>query len=139
MGRLSERFGELRVAPLYRTEPVSSIPQPDFVNTVVVGRTREPAAELHAFARGLESALGRRERERDGPREIDLDLLFVGDEVRTDPQLVLPHPRLRSRRFVLAPLADLLPDHPLPPDGATPLQLLAGLPSRPWVQRLAAD
>jgi 2-amino-4-hydroxy-6-hydroxymethyldihydropteridine diphosphokinase len=134
--RLGERFGALTVAPLYRTEPVSRIPQGDFLNTVAVGRTDESAEVLHAFARRLERELGRRERPRDAPREIDLDLLFVGAEQRDSPELVLPHPRLRERRFVLTPLAEVLPDYPLPPDGATPRQLLARLPAGARVERL---
>jgi 2-amino-4-hydroxy-6-hydroxymethyldihydropteridine diphosphokinase len=130
------RFGPLRVAPLYRTEPVSPIPQPEYLNTVAIGVTAERPEELHRFARALERRLGRRRRAAGGPREIDLDLLFVGDLVRIGPRLLLPHPRLRERRFVLAPLADLVPDLPLPPDGETPRALLAALPPTPWVERL---
>jgi len=73
---------------------------------------------------------------RDAPRTIDLDLLVVGAELRSGPGLVLPHPRLRERRFALAPLAELAPDLALPPDGATVATLLARLPERPWVERI---
>jgi 7,8-dihydro-6-hydroxymethylpterin-pyrophosphokinase len=57
--------------------------------------------------------------------------------VRASPRLTLPHPRLRARRFVLAPLADVAPDLPLPPDGETAARLLARLPAGPRVERLA--
>jgi 2-amino-4-hydroxy-6-hydroxymethyldihydropteridine diphosphokinase len=134
--RLAARFGPLTIAPLYRTAPVSPIPQPEFLNTVAVGRTNEPPESLLVFARDLERELGRVERHRDAPREIDIDLLLVGSEQRASPTLVLPHPRLRERRFVLAPLADVAPDLPLPPDGATPARLLASLPPGPAVERL---
>jgi 2-amino-4-hydroxy-6-hydroxymethyldihydropteridine diphosphokinase len=104
---------------------------------VALGATAEAPEALLDFALDLEAALGRERSAPEAPRTIDLDLLFVGDEVRSGPRLQLPHPRLRNRRFVLAPLADLAPELSLPPDGATPRQLLAGLPERPWVRRLA--
>jgi 2-amino-4-hydroxy-6-hydroxymethyldihydropteridine diphosphokinase len=106
---------------------------------VALGRTAEPPETLLRFARSVERELGRRARARDAPREIDIDLLFVGDAERRTPELTLPHPRLRERRFVLAPLAELAPALPLPPDGATPRALLAALPARgAAVERLAA-
>jgi 2-amino-4-hydroxy-6-hydroxymethyldihydropteridine diphosphokinase len=133
---LAERVGPLAVAPLYLSEPVSEIPQPDFLNTVAVASTALPARELLALAREVERQLGRRRREKNAAREIDVDLLFAGEERIAEPGLSLPHPRLRERRFVLAPLADLLPDLALPPDGATPRALLARLPARPWARRV---
>jgi 2-amino-4-hydroxy-6-hydroxymethyldihydropteridine diphosphokinase len=146
---LERRFGPLRVAPVYRTEPVSPIPQPDFLNTVALGESAETPEALLAFALELERRHGRerpdarsaggtaRSDTRDAPRPLDVDLLFVGDERRDGPELVLPHPRLRQRRFVLQPLADLDPDLELPPDGATVGALLAALPASPRVARLA--
>jgi 2-amino-4-hydroxy-6-hydroxymethyldihydropteridine diphosphokinase len=146
---LERRFGPLRVAPFYRTEPVSPIAQPDYVNTVALGASAEPPEALLAFALELERRFGRerpvarsaggavRPGSRDAPRTLDVDLLFVGDERRAGPELELPHPRLRQRRFVLQPLADLDPDLALPPDGATVGSLLAALPGSPRVERLA--
>ncbi len=133
---LSERLGRLEIAPLYLSEPVSDIPQPDFVNTVALVTSALPARELLVVAREVELRLGRLRRERNAAREIDVDLLFAGDERIASAELELPHPRLRERRFVLAPLADLVPDLALPPDDATPRELLARLPERPWVRRL---
>jgi 7,8-dihydro-6-hydroxymethylpterin-pyrophosphokinase len=103
---------------------------------VALATTPLAARELLALAREVERALGRRHRERNAAREIDVDLLFAGGERLVDEELELPHPRLRERRFVLAPLADLAPDLPLPPDGATVSALLARLPERPWARRL---
>jgi len=134
--RLSRHFGPLRVAPLYRTEPVSAIPQSPFLNTVAVGATDRTPEALLAAASEIELALGRRRARRGAPRTIDVDLLFVGSELRSGPELELPHPRLRDRRFVMAPLADLIPSFPLPPDGRPVRELLAELPDRPWVVRL---
>jgi len=125
------------VAPLYRTEPISPIPQPHYLNTVALGASAEPPEALLAFALELERRHGRAREARDAPRPLDVDLLFVGDERRDGPELVLPHPRLRQRRFVLQPLADLDPDLELPPDGATVGALLAALPDSPRVERLA--
>jgi 2-amino-4-hydroxy-6-hydroxymethyldihydropteridine diphosphokinase len=137
LARLARRLGPLEVAPIYRTEPVSPIPQPDFLNTVALGVSAASAEELLACALAVEAELGRhRDGRRDAPRTIDIDLLFAGEERRPGPGLELPHPRLRERRFVLAPLADLAPDLPLPPDRATPRELLARLPERPWARRL---
>src|SRR5690606_5239132 len=97
-----------------------------------LGRGAHPPEDLLAGAMEVEAELGRKRGGRGEPRTIDVDLLFVGDLERSSPGLVLPHPRMRERRFVLAPLADLAPDQPLPPDGATPRSLLAALAERPW-------
>ena len=103
---------------------------------MALGFGRQSPEQLLDLALAIERALGRRRGERDGPRTIDIDLLLVGSERRTGPPLELPHPRLRERRFVLAPLAELAPDLALPPDGASAAELLARLPHRPWVERL---
>lgn len=112
------------------------MPQPPYLNTVAVAYGAFEPEELLAGALAVEAELGRRRDGRGAPRTIDIDLLVVGDLVRSAPELTLPHPRLRERRFVLAPLADLLPDLPIPPDGATPRGLLVGLAPRPWAVRL---
>jgi 2-amino-4-hydroxy-6-hydroxymethyldihydropteridine diphosphokinase len=115
---------------------VSPLPQPDYLNTVAMGTTAETPEALLGFAAELERDAGRvRDGRRDAPRPLDVDLLFVGDERRAGPALELPHPRLRLRRFVLQPLADLAPELALPPDGATVAALLAALPPGPRVER----
>jgi len=114
------------------------VPQPAYLNTVALGHGVVAPEILLAGALAVENELGRRRNGRGEPRTIDVDLLFVGELVRASIGLDLPHPRMRERRFVLAPLADLAPDLPLPPDGATPRALLAGLPERPWAVRLGA-
>lgn len=136
--RLDAAVGPLRFGSLYRSEPLSAIPQPPFLNAVALGRGRQTPESLLELALAVELELGRRRSERDGPRTIDIDLLLVGSERRAGPRLELPHPRLRDRRFVLAPLAELAPDLELPPDRATIADLLARLPARPWVERLGS-
>jgi 2-amino-4-hydroxy-6-hydroxymethyldihydropteridine diphosphokinase len=106
------------VSPLYRTRPVGGVEQPDFLNAVAalaVPAGRDPEAGAVALLLALkqvEAAFGRQPRERWGPRELDLDLLLFGDhriERRANPWLVVPHPEMANRLFVLAPLADLAP------------------------------
>jgi len=80
-----------------------------------------------ALAKRIEALAGRRPGPRGADRPLDIDLLFHGASRRDGAELTLPHPALRRRRFVLAPLADLAPDLPLPPDGATARELLARL------------
>ena len=129
--QLAASLGPLRAASLYRTRPVSTvsspISQPDFLNTAALVHTALPADGVLALAKALELAAGRRRGPRFGPRPLDIDLLLYGDRRADDPELALPHPRLRERRFVLAPLAEIAPDLPVPPDGATVRELLARL------------
>jgi 2-amino-4-hydroxy-6-hydroxymethyldihydropteridine diphosphokinase len=108
------------VSPAYVTSPVGVTDQPDFLNAVVaMDTTAGPDPETGALAllaalKGLEQAFGRQQRERWGPREIDLDLLIFGrhelNVERPDGRwLQVPHPQAHERLFVLAPLADLAP------------------------------
>jgi 2-amino-4-hydroxy-6-hydroxymethyldihydropteridine diphosphokinase len=102
-------------SPLYASRPLGNIAQPDFVNAVVGVLTRLDADALLNELWGVETALGRpRLRERWGPRIIDLDLLSYGRERRPQGALVLPHPGIVERNFVLYPLADIAPDLDLP-------------------------
>jgi len=113
-----DRVSDLRVvgvSPVYETAPAGVLEQPDFLNAVVEVRSHlEPRTLLREMQR-IEDRLGRTRTERWGPRTIDLDLLFHGDAVLDEEDLVLPHPRLHERAFVLVPLCDLAPDlvHPL--------------------------
>ncbi len=132
VGRLRRLFGPLKVAPLYRTAPVSPIPQAYFFNTVtlaILPPDHDPdPREILMQIKALERHTGRLDGPRDRPRTLDVDLLLCGDPV-CSTELILPHPRMRDRRFVLAPLNDLAPDLRLPPDGARVNDLLAALGS----------
>lgn len=125
-----------RAASLYATRPLSDIPQPDFLNTVILGSTALAPLELLHFCSELERLAGRRRGPRNGPRVLDIDLLLFGDECFAVPGLEIPHPRMRQRRFVLEPLAELAPDLRLPPDGLTVAQLLAVVGQQDQVTRL---
>ena len=136
--RLEEVLGPLRVASLYRTAAVSPVPQPDYLNTAVLANASLEPGELLALAKALEMAAGRRRGERFGPRPLDIDLLLYGDLQSSAPELTLPHPRLRERRFVLEPLAEIAPDLQIPPDNAKVSALLARLQPEPLVLRVGS-
>ena len=104
-----------QMATIYDTEPVGP-PQPDYLNTVVsIATTLEPRPLLDRL-KAIERDLGRTpSAARWGPRVIDLDLLLYDDRIVHEPDLVIPHPRMHERRFVLQPLAQLAPNlvHPV--------------------------
>ena len=79
------------------------------------------------LAKSLEWMAGRRLGPRNGPRPLDVDLLVFGDRSIQRPELVVPHPRLRQRNFVLSPLAEISPEMQIPPDGTTAAALLRAL------------
>lgn len=99
------------VSPVYETEPVGGPGgQPPYLNLVVELWTARSARALLGVAHGLEAGAGRERRERWGPRTLDVDVLWVDGEAVDEPDLVVPHPRMGERRFVLAPLGDLAPE-----------------------------
>lgn len=122
---------------VYETEPVGCEPGTmPFLNAAVeIGWSDSPAPEsLLEQLRGIERTLGRPARyPKNAPRVIDLDLVYFGDVVLKTVVLTLPHPRLRERRFVLAPLADIRPGLILPGEKFSVAQLLARLPDEPRV------
>lgn len=109
---LAERAGRVvAVSPVYETEPVGGPPQGDYLNAVVAVDTVLGARDLLMAAKDLEREAGRDPAgERWGPRPLDIDVLLVGDERCNEPDLVVPHPRIHQRAFVLAPLADIARD-----------------------------
>lgn len=124
------------VSSAYLTEPVGEVlDQPDFLNAAARVRTAlEPEALLDA-CKAVEAERGRSfEAPRHSPRPLDVDLLLLGDLELETPRLTLPHPEVRSRRFVLAPLLELDPDLTLP-DGTRLADALAALPEGERVDR----
>jgi 2-amino-4-hydroxy-6-hydroxymethyldihydropteridine diphosphokinase len=108
---------------------VGGPPQPDFLNAVATGRTRLAPLELLRLLKRLEAEAERLPSGKtNGPRPLDLDLLLYGGRRIDLPELVVPHPRLTQRRFVLAPLADLAPDLVVPGTGRTVAFLLEAAP-----------
>ncbi len=124
---------ELRgVSKLRETDPVGRVDQPRFLNGACqLETTIAPRTLLDALL-AIETGLGRIRGERWGPRTIDLDLLLFGTQVIDEPGLVVPHPRLAERAFVLEPLLDLEPDLTLP-DGRSVKELFLATKMRPDV------
>lgn len=110
-------------ASLYLTEPVGNTQQPFFLNTVVEIDTSLSPEELLTFSLDVENRMGRIRQERWGPRIIDIDLLCYHDRISHTEQLILPHPRLQERRFVLIPLCEIAPEMKMD-RGTTVRQLL---------------
>jgi 2-amino-4-hydroxy-6-hydroxymethyldihydropteridine diphosphokinase len=117
-----------RFASLFETEPVG-VPdlQPPFLNGGAVGETELAAPELLRALHAIERDRGRERPYSKAPRTLDLDLILYGGEVVDEPELVLPHPRFRTRRFVLEPLQEIAPDLVDPVTGKTVRELFLGL------------
>ncbi len=98
------------VSPVYSTEPVGGPEQPDYLNAVVAIETDLSPQEVLALANEIENK-GQRERTVHwGPRTLDVDVLLYGDLTVSEPDLVIPHPRMWERSFVVMPLFDIAPD-----------------------------
>lgn len=99
----------VRASKIYRTEPWGDVEQDWFANACIAVATELPAEALLERCLGVENAMKRVRKERWGPRIIDVDVLIYRNEASMDPHLMLPHPRIMQRAFVLVPLADIAP------------------------------
>ena len=142
--------GACDVSPLYNTPAFPAGAGPDFVNGAIRCETTRPAAEILAVLHEIEAAAGRTREVRWGQRTLDLDLIACGDQILPDAagfelwrqlpldeqakqaptQLILPHPRLQDRSFVLIPLADVAPDWVHPVLGRTVVQMRDARPAQ---------
>ncbi|VTZ24805.1 2-amino-4-hydroxy-6-hydroxymethyldihydropteridinepyrophosphokinase [Methylocella tundrae] len=111
LARLQERGALVvtAVSSIYRTAPWGYLDQEDFANACALATTTLQPGELLAEVKAVETELGRKDGVRWGPRLIDIDVLFYGDQVFDSPELVLPHKDLFNRAFVLVPLAEIAP------------------------------
>jgi 2-amino-4-hydroxy-6-hydroxymethyldihydropteridine diphosphokinase len=129
IARAAELIGAVRVSTVIETEPWGYGDQPMFLNAVAELETQLTPRQLLDHLLDVERRLGReRIGPQWGPRTIDLDLLLYGDQTIDEPGLVVPHPRLAMREFVLRPLAELVPSLKIPGIG-TVQDTLAGLSS----------
>lgn len=118
----------LRSSSTQETEPVGGPSQEKYLNAVWEIETLLSPKELKEKLRAIEEKLGRKRSFPNAPREIDLDILFYGEEVVEEEQLKIPHPRLHERRFVLQPLAELAPQKIHPTLKVSVKELLRRLP-----------
>ena len=117
-----------RVSSIYETPPWGVVEQPKYLNQVVRVTTTLPPLDLLRFLKETERNTGRTEGVRYGPRVLDLDILFYGQEVLALDTLQIPHPRIAERAFVLVPMNEIAPDWVHPQNGLTIAELLTACP-----------
>jgi 2-amino-4-hydroxy-6-hydroxymethyldihydropteridine diphosphokinase len=106
---LSKYISEIAVSSIIITKPMYVANQPNFYNQVISGNTDLPPQKFLEITQGIEQAIGRIKSYFYGPRCIDIDILYYGDQVIQEPDLIIPHPLIKERLFVLHPLAELEP------------------------------
>jgi 2-amino-4-hydroxy-6-hydroxymethyldihydropteridine diphosphokinase len=129
LAALGTSVHRLRVSTFHETAPVGVAPQPTFLNAVAVGDTALTPRELLDTLLAVERELGRERPFPGAARTLDLDLILYDEAIIDAPELTVPHPRFRERRFVLEPLAEIAPDWRDPVTGRTVEELLRGLVS----------
>ena len=115
----SEVITGFRASSIYESEPLLKMPQPKYLNMVVCGLTIFSPQELLKKCQQIEISLGRVHRERWGCREIDIDILSYGSRIINKDDLVIPHPEIENRSFVLMPMLELSPEWLHPENGIT--------------------
>ena len=115
----SEAIRDFRASSIYESEPLLKMPQPKYFNMVVCGLTVLPPQELLKKCQQIETSSGRIRRERWGPREIDIDILSYGSSIIDNDDLVIPHPEIGNRSFILMPMLELSPEWRHPETGIT--------------------
>lgn len=122
------------ISPIYETAPWGDVDQPAFLNLCIAGTTTLQPLELLAAIKRIEHDMGREPTRRWGPRVIDIDVLLYDRLILHEPELSIPHVSMPARAFVLAPLADLIPDFVHPQLGKSIHELLAAV-DRSGVER----
>lgn len=123
---------------VYETEPWGNARQDNFVNQALVIETSLSAKEVMKTITDIEKRMGRERKEKNGPRVIDIDILFFNHEVINEPGLTVPHPHIRERRFVLEPLNEVAPAYIHPVFYKTVRQLLDECTDELKVKKLEA-
>ncbi len=121
---VSREVSPVRASRIYAGAPGGRGGQPWFLNVALRGRTSLSPDDLLLFAKEVETASGRKGGPRWGPRELDVDIILMGDREVSEPHLTIPHPRMAERRFCLLPVSEIAPDFAVPPGGKTVRDLL---------------
>ncbi len=132
---LAEKMMIKQVSSIYETEPLGYLEQPWFLNMVCCGTTQLGPFELLRYVKDIEGQLGRLASFPNAPRPIDIDILFYDDRVMETQALVIPHPRIGERAFVLIPLVEIAPDIAHPSINMSMRDLLSGLTEAQQVRR----
>jgi len=132
---LSQRLRMGKVSSVYDTEPLGDSTQPRFLNLVCQVYTRLEPLALLTLVKGIESKLGRTGKSG-AARTIDIDILLYGDQVIETPKLVIPHPKMTERAFVLVPLDEIAPELVHPTSGKTIRELLGEITEKQGVLKL---
>lgn len=133
---IEKKIGKISVySSIYQTEAWGPILQADFLNQVLLVNTPLKAEACLAEMLEIEREFGRERKERWGPRTLDLDILFYGDQVIAESDLSIPHPRIAERKFILTPLAEIAPTFTDPALRKTMVTLLAECSDNSQVNR----
>jgi 2-amino-4-hydroxy-6-hydroxymethyldihydropteridine diphosphokinase len=127
IAKLQRHMSITAISPVYATEAWGDTNQPSFLNVCLAASTKMTPRELLHLAKCIEEEMGRQPTRRWGPRLIDIDILFYDKLILRDEALIIPHPHIAERAFVLAPLADIIPDFRHPQTGATVQEMLDGV------------
>jgi 2-amino-4-hydroxy-6-hydroxymethyldihydropteridine diphosphokinase len=128
---LSQKIRPTLVSPVYDTAPLGNTEQPRFLNLVCEAITSLTPIELLTLVKEIEIAIRRKPGPPNSPRPIDIDLLFYNDQIINTAELIIPHPRLTERAFVLVPLADIVPNFVHPITNMRVRQILGNLKREP--------
>lgn len=132
---ISLRVSIIKISSVYETPPWGYSDQPVFFNQVLSGNTSLNPVELLTFVKNIENSMGRVKNFQNGPRLIDIDILLFGEKIIDSEKLVIPHPRMLERGFVMLPLAEIEPELIIPGTNKKVLELLQNV-DKTGIQKL---
>ena len=133
---IEKKIGSIsRCSSIYQTAAWGNTNQPDFLNQVIVVETKLPATTVMQTILTIEEKMGRIRTMKNAARIIDIDILFFNDEIIREQELVIPHPLIQERRFVLQPMTEIAPSYIHPVLGKSMLQLLEGCPDKSNIEK----